>query len=86
MQETARRILEYLVDNPDANDTSEGIAQWWVLEREIRDRQAEVERSLFELVAEGLLIANRSTGVQTHFRLNPERALEIEELLARRRE
>lgn len=86
MQELARRILEYLADNPDANDTSEGIAQWWLLEREIRDRQAEVARSLSELVSEGLLIANRSTGADTRFRLNPDRREEIETLLTRRRE
>jgi predicted transcriptional regulator len=86
MQEIARRILEYLADNPDANDTSEGITQWWLLEREIRDRQAEVERSLSDLVSEGLVIANRSAGARTRYRLNPDRAEEIEKLFKRRPE
>jgi DNA-binding IscR family transcriptional regulator len=77
MQETARRILEYLAENPDANDTAEGIAQWWLLEREIRDRRAEVESSLSELVAAGLLVASRGAGAGTRFRLNPERTDEV---------
>lgn len=86
MQETARRILEYLADNPDANDTSEGITQWWLLERQIRECQAEVERSLGELVAEGLVIAHRSAGARTRYRLSPDRVAEIERLFKRRQE
>jgi hypothetical protein len=86
MQEIARRILEYLADNPDANDTSEGITQWWLLEREIKDRKAEVERSLSELVSAGLLVASHGTGVHTRFRLNPDRTEEVRSLLERGRE
>lgn len=86
MQEITLRILEYLADNPDANDTSEGITQWWLLEREIRDRQTDVERSLSALVAEGLVVTSRSTGAPTRFRLNPDRTEEVQSLLGRRRE
>ena len=86
LEKAKDRILEYLADNPDANDTSEGITEWWLLEREIRDRQAEVERALSELVAEGLVIAHRGAGARTRYRLNQDRAEEVERLFERRRE
>lgn len=81
MQAIARRILEYLADNPEANDTFEGITEWWLLEREIRARKAEVERSLSELVSAGLVVASQSAGANTRFRLNPERTDEVRSLL-----
>jgi hypothetical protein len=28
--EIAREILAYLLDHPDAQDTLDGISQWWV--------------------------------------------------------
>jgi hypothetical protein len=73
MHDLARRILAYLDENPDANDTCEGIAEWWLLEREIRERQAQVEQALAELVAEGWVIASRRADARVHYRLNPDR-------------
>lgn len=85
MDQLSQRILSYLADNPEANDTVEGIAEWWLLEREIRDQTARVERALAELAAAGWLIASRSAGSSTRYRLNPARATEIAELCGGRR-
>jgi len=81
MDEISLRILSYLAENPEATDTPEGIAQWWLLEREIRDQSAAVERALAALAEEGWLIARRHAGSPTRYRLNPERAAEIQSLL-----
>jgi len=41
----AQSIIEYVKENPDAKDTAEGIAKWWV-----QEDQAIVERALEYLV------------------------------------
>ena len=81
MDEICLRILGYLADNPQANDTSEGIAQWWLLEREIRDQRAAVQRALASLVAEGWLVERAHAGSPVRYRLNPTRATDIRALL-----
>jgi hypothetical protein len=81
MDEISLSILAYLAENPEANDTAQGIAQWWLLEREIRDQSASIERSLAALAAEGWLIARHHAGSLTQYRLNPARAGEISSLL-----
>jgi hypothetical protein len=85
MHDLALRILAYLDENPDAHDTSEGIVEWWLLERDIRARQGEIEDALAELTAEGWVIASLQTDSRVRYRLNPERAPEIRDQLARRR-
>lgn len=47
---TGVAILNYLRDHPDAEDTVEGISQWWVGET-----RAVVEKALCILVREGAM-------------------------------
>ena len=49
-------ILAYLVDHPKAQDTFEGIVEWWLLERKIMYETARVKEALSGLVARGLII------------------------------
>lgn len=81
MDETSLSILSYLASNPEADDTPEGIAQWWLLEREIRDQTAAVQRALAELTAAGWLVTARNPGSPVRYRLNPARAGELRCLL-----
>jgi hypothetical protein len=81
VDELSRRILGYLADNPEANDTPEGIAHWWLLDREIRDQVAAVSRSLAALAAEGWLIERSQPGSPVRYRLNPARAAEVRAVL-----
>ena len=84
MDELSLRILSYLADNPEANDTVEGITQWWLLEREIREERTRVERSLSALASAGWLEEIRGGDSRTRYRLRPERTAEVRSLLARR--
>lgn len=48
-------ILDYLRDHPEAEDTLDGIAEWWVLEGEIKRRRNIVAQAVKKLVHEGRL-------------------------------
>lgn len=78
----AHEILSYLMKHPDAQDTVEGIAEWWLLERYLRRQLDVVKKSVEELTARGLLLERRSRDSRVHYRINPEKISEIEELLA----
>jgi len=54
--EIIREILSYLLEHPDAQDTFEGIIQWWLLERKIIYQTSLVEKALAELVTKGFLV------------------------------
>ena len=51
----ADEILRYLLEHPEAQDTIDGIADWWLTERRVRQGIAEVEAALRHLVKRGLV-------------------------------
>lgn len=67
----AREILEYLLRNPDACDTFDGIAHWWLLDQQLRTWLPRVEKAIEELVARGLLQATRGPDGVIRYRSNP---------------
>jgi hypothetical protein len=81
--EIERDILEYLADHADAQDTLEGVAEWWLLQQAIRSRTADVADVLADLVARGILIEHRRAGARTHYRVNEQRRAEIARLVGR---
>ena len=52
----ARRIMNYLQVHPNAQDSLEGIVEWWLLEQRIMETALEVSRALQELVEKGLVL------------------------------
>ena len=66
----ADEVLEYLVQHPNAQDTLEGVCDWWLLERRVRRTVGEVEAALSELVAKGFLAARRGKDGRTHYQIN----------------
>jgi hypothetical protein len=50
-QALAGDIMAYLVNHPEAQDTVEGITEWWLLEQKIRKTASEVKAALGTLVA-----------------------------------
>ncbi len=73
-------ILAYLVENPKAQDTLEGIVEWWLLEREIKFETARVKEALSDLVARGLILEKKGSNSKTHYRVNKSKHNEILEL------
>jgi hypothetical protein len=67
----ALQILGYLSTHPNAQDTAEGIAEWWLMEQRVRCRVREVKRALVELVAEGVVVERTARDGRVHYRLKP---------------
>ena len=85
MRELSFRILSYLADHPEASDTAEGIAQWWLLERRIDEELREVRAALTELMASRLVVESQPAGSGPRYRMNPERSEQVAALLGRSR-
>jgi len=49
------RVLEYLSQHPQAMDTLDGIAEWWIPRQHESIDRAELKNALHSLTAEGLL-------------------------------
>ena len=73
----APEILEYLIRNPQANDTLEGIVEWWLREHQIRHSVADAKSALAEFVEQNFVLARRGTDGRTHYRMNPYKQTEI---------
>lgn len=70
----AYEILRYLIKNPSAQDTLEGIVDWWLLGRGIRYQKLLVKKALDMMIEDGLVIAHRGSDSRTVYKLyRPER-------------
>ena len=74
-------ILAYLVDHPDAQDTIEGIVEWWLLEQRIKQATTQVNTALAQLTAEELVIPREGHTGQVLYRANRKKMQEIRRLL-----
>jgi hypothetical protein len=63
-----RMILDYLAEHPQAMDTVEGIAEWWVRRQEVRSLVGSVTRIVHRLTEEGIL-EQIGNGPHSRFRL-----------------
>ena len=74
-------ILGYLLSNPDAKDTVDGIEKWWLSSLEI-DRDARTVRgSLDHLVKLGWLVAYQRQGSGVVYGLNRDRREKLRKFL-----
>lgn len=83
-ERVARRVLEYLAERPDAQDTLEGIVEWWLVKQRIAEQTAAVREALEELVSEGLLVSRADSSARTFYSLNRLRAEDISTYLKTR--
>ena len=72
----ANEILGYLIAHPDAQDTLEGIAEWWLLEQKLTHQAALVSEALAGLVSEGLVV-ERNARARRYYKLNRRRRKKI---------
>jgi len=70
-------ILDYLVGHPQAQDTLEGIAQWWLMEQRIKHVISQVKSALNELVREGLVLEHEGADGQARYSINLEKRAQI---------
>ena len=75
-------LLRYWMERPNAHDTLEGIAEWWLLERYLRRRIAEVRSALAELVDRGWVVERRGADGRLHYHLDRSRLPDVEAFLA----
>jgi hypothetical protein len=64
-----QHIIEYLQEHPDACDTLEGVARWWVMSQQITERTRSVQGALDRLKSKGVLEERRSPDGQTLYSL-----------------
>lgn len=58
----AREIEEHVAAHPDAADTSEGIATWWIGRQRFLDADRTIEMALDRLVAQGRMERREQPG------------------------
>ncbi|MCG3156155.1 MAG: hypothetical protein DKINENOH_02770 [bacterium] len=54
-QEITEAILEYFAEHPNASDTLEGIAEWWIMRQQVRFEVEMLANVLRHLTGAGLL-------------------------------
>ena len=82
--ELARRILNYLNENPNAKDTLEGIADWWLLQHRINEVVAQVSQAIELLVKKGFLLeksTNQHNSIKTIYEINAKKLAKINDFL-----
>jgi hypothetical protein len=79
--QTAYEILSYLTEYSRAQDTLDGIIEWWLLERSVRYQIAKVKDALAALVKDGLVLEHKKQNLPTRYALNWDKAAEIRAIL-----
>ena len=77
----AHQILAYLHANPDAQDTLEGIIEWWLLDQNIKRQSERVKQALAQLTERGLIVSRMGTDSRVHYGIDRSKRDEIESLL-----
>jgi hypothetical protein len=62
----ALKVLEYLIENPDAQDTLEGITDWWLPHVDTQYQKSKIKAVLEDLTTKGVLIEHQQSGVPTY--------------------
>ena len=67
----APEILEYLSRHPNAQDTIEGILQWWVLDSCLRNWAPKIMATVQQLVDSGFLEDRAARDGRVFYRISP---------------
>ncbi len=77
----ARAVLSYFFRHPGAADSLEGVARWRLLDEFVDHQVRETAAAVSGLVETGYLLVESHAGVESIYRLNPERIAEVGRLL-----
>jgi polyhydroxyalkanoate synthesis regulator phasin len=72
-----QHILRYLIEYPEAKDTTNGILRWWFPRGSVDRAEEEVQEVLDTLVARGWLTQRQTITSQTLYGMNKEKLEEI---------
>lgn len=75
------QILNYLIRQPSAKDTFQGIAEWWVLKQQIDFAVDMVSETLSKLVSKGFIIIKHQPDGTRFYKINEEKLDQIKECL-----
>ena len=78
-----KEILRYLIEHPDAKDTTEGIARWWISPHHDEWTRDVIQRAVDELVARGWLIRRETTPSHVVYGLDKQHLAAITTMIAR---
>src|SRR4029453_4640435 len=76
-------VLSYLVGNPLARDTLEGIVGGWLLEQKIKHKTAGVKEGAEELGAKKPVLKYKSPDARVRYGINRRKVRDIRALLKR---
>ncbi|OLE50902.1 MAG: hypothetical protein AUG51_25715 [Acidobacteria bacterium 13_1_20CM_3_53_8] len=80
-QVIAYNILSYLSKHKEAQDTLEGIAQWWLLQQTVEQHLLHVKKALAMLIEQNLVLVLEGKGTEARYVINSEKSAEISKLL-----
>jgi hypothetical protein len=72
-----RHILRYLIEYPEAKDTTNGILRWWFPQGDVDRPEEEVQEALDILVTRGWLTQRQTITSQKLYGMNKEKLEEI---------
>jgi DNA-binding MarR family transcriptional regulator len=75
------QVLSYLVKNPKAEDTLEGVLQWWLLQERIGYEMKRVKQALEELAVRNFVTEVNGPENRIFYRINEAQRNEIEAFL-----
>jgi hypothetical protein len=64
-----KEIMAYLAVNSTAQDTFEGIVEWWLLQQKVEQAASDVKAALDQLVSLEKLSAKQGADGRVHYRL-----------------
>jgi hypothetical protein len=80
-EQVEKSILQYLLKNPDAGDTLEGIVHWWLLRERIEHEVAQISAILDRFIKENILIKTEINPGNVIFRINKANIEKISHML-----
>ena len=71
----AQLLVKYMLKNPEAKHTTEGIARWWVMQQKFEEEIKVVEKVIEYLTNIGVLEKVLLPGDNTYCKFNPEKVV-----------